>query len=127
MDLPIESDLIGLYPEIGKSGTFITSEQTISQVIGIFQGRGTITLSQAEAVALEKALGLKPGSLADGFRISKITGINEMDISYPVEGNQYFLGPGKGLPGGGPELKINPSMPTDNTSIVEQIIVEVTP
>ncbi len=28
---------------------------------------------------------------------------------------------------GGPELKINPSMPTDSTSIVEQIIVEVTP
>lgn len=26
----------------------------------------------------------------------------------PLEGNRFFLGPGKGLPNGGPELVIDP-------------------
>lgn len=115
------------FSEIGKSETYITSKPTISEVIGNFEGKGSITISQAEATALETSLGLRPGSLSEGFRISKIRGINEMDLHYPVKGNNLFLGPGKGLPGGGPEVTISPPLPIDSTFIVEQIIVEVLP
>jgi len=117
------------YPEIGRDGTYITNETAIREVIGEFGSRGTITISQTDAEALEIALGLKPESLFDGFRISKITDIDNMNLSYPVKGNDYFLGPGKGLPGGGPEIKISPSLPTDSSYVIviEQIVIEVVP
>ena len=115
------------YPTIGPRGTYITNESAIKNVIGEFEGSKVLQISQADANALEIALGLKPGTLVDGFKILKIVGIKDMNLSYPLDGNEYFLGPGKGLPGGGPELKIFPSLPTDSPFIVEQITVEVTP
>ncbi len=115
------------YSEIGRNGTYVTNETAIREIIGKFEGREIITISQADAEALAKALGLSPNTLTSGFRISKITGIRGMDISYPLEGNEYFLGPGRGLPGGGPEIKITPSLSIDSTSIVEQTIVQVKP
>ena len=59
------------------------------------------------------------------YSIEEIKGI--LSLTSSLEGNEYFLGPGKRLPDGGPELKIDPSLPTDSTSIIEQIIVEVAP
>jgi len=58
---------------------------------------------------------LKPRNsftMADGFRISRIANINSMNPAFPIDQvNPYFLGPGKGLPGGGPELALSPSLP----------------
>jgi hypothetical protein len=60
---------------------------------------------------LESALGLEPSSLANGFRISEVRGISGMNPRSPLTGNPYFQGPGKGLPGGGPEIVVDP-LPT---------------
>jgi hypothetical protein len=117
----------GKYPAIGPRGTYITNEAAIKNVIGEFQGGGTIKITETQAIHLAQALGLEPKALISGFRISKIVNIKDMGLSYPVGGSDYFLGPGKGLPGGGPELKIDPSLPMDSPYIVEQITVEVTP
>jgi len=117
-----------IYKEIGQNGTYITNEAAIKNIIGDFKGSGTITITEAQAVALAKALGLKNQyALVDGFRISRITGIRNMDLSYPLDGSTNFLGPGKGLPGGGTEMKITPSLPVGSPNITEQIIIEVTP
>jgi len=70
---------------------------------------------------------LKSGTLVDGFRISKISDLNGLDVSYPLDGNKLFLGPGKGLPGGGTEMVINPSVPMDSPHVVDQIIIHVYP
>ena len=104
------------------------NESAIKNIIGDFKGSGAITISELQAVELAKALGLKnPNALVDGFRISRIIGIGNMDLSYPLDGSSNFLGPGKGLPGGGTEMKITPSLPVDNPNIVEQIIIKVVP
>jgi hypothetical protein len=116
----------GKYSAIGRDGTYITNEAAIKNVIGEFQGRGTIKITEAQAIRLEQALGLEPKSLFDGFRISRIVNIRDLNPSYPVQSlSPLFLGPGKGLPGGGPELKLTPSIPMDSPYIIEQIIVEV--
>jgi hypothetical protein len=116
----------GKYSAIGRDGTYITNEAAIKSVIGEFQGRGTIKITEAQAIRLEQALGLEPKSLFDGFRISRIVNIRDLNPSYPVQSlSPLFLGPGKGLPGGGPELKLTPSIPMDSPYIIEQIIVEV--
>lgn len=115
------------YPTIGPRGTYITNESAIRNVIGEFEGKGIIRISRADAEALAMALGVEPTQFVGRLRISKITSLDNLDISYPLDGNEYFWGPGKGLPGGGPELKITPSLPIDSPYVVEQIIVEVTP
>jgi hypothetical protein len=118
----------GKHPEIGRSGTFITNEAAIERIIGDVDGSTTIKVTEAEAVELAKALGLTSTSLVDGFRISKISEISSMDLAFPTKSlSPLFLGPGKGLPGGGPELIISPSVPMDSPYIVEQIIIEVVP
>lgn len=61
---------------------------------------------------LEKSLGLEPGTLREGFRFTKVSRIGEMHPRNPLEGNRFFMGPGIGLPGGGPELVVD-SIPTE--------------
>jgi hypothetical protein len=48
--------------------------------------------------------------LNNGFRFSKITGINEMNLRFPEENfiNPNFKGLDQGLPNGDPELIIDP-------------------
>lgn len=60
---------------------------------------------------METDLGLVRGSLKDGFRTTRVDGISDRSPRSPLEGNKFFLGPGKGLPGGAPEMVIN-SIPT---------------
>lgn len=51
-----------------------------------------------------------------------------LDISYPVEGtNPLFLGPGRGLPGGGTEMIINPPVQMNSPNVVDQISIKVYP
>jgi len=92
---------------IGANGTFVTDRQALTDVLGDFS-LGSQKLSETQTSALETALGLEPKSLTSGFRITEVNGISDMSPRSPLEGNKYFLGPGKGLPGGGPEIVIDP-------------------
>ena len=56
---------------------------------------------------IESDMGLKPGSLGEGFNTRKIEGISGMSPRSPLEGNTYFLGPGQHLPEGAPEIVID--------------------
>ena len=113
------------YDRIGRAATSVTDKRAISDVLGEFEGRGNkITVTPQQAAKLEEALGLDPGSLANGFRLSKVADIAGRNPASPVVGNDYFLGPGSGLPGGGPELIIT-QLPTQIESGIEQIIVIV--
>lgn len=81
-----------------------------------------------EAATLEEALGLERGSLSEGFRISTVADIDAMQLVFPVDvKNPRFLGAGKGLPGGGTEIIMSPSLPVNSPFIIEQVIVEVVP
>ena len=50
---------------------------------------------------------MERGSLKDGFRITEIQNIQNLNPRIPTSGNKYFR-PGKGLPRGGPELVVDP-------------------
>lgn len=95
------------FDTIGKNGTFVTDRKAITDVLGDFK-LGSQKMSAAQTSALESALGLEPGSLVSGFRITEVRGISGMSPRSPLVGNPYFRGPGKGLPGGGPEMIVNP-------------------
>jgi len=95
------------YDYIGRNGTFITDKKAIQDAIGEFKP-GSYKLDAAKTAKLETALGLQKGSLADGFRITEVKGIRDKAPRSPLTGNEYFLGGGKGLPGGGPEMVIDP-------------------
>jgi len=107
------------YPFIGRSGTFVTDLQGLRDALGpVRPGRykitdtpGPRTISLATARRAERDLGLVPGSLSDEIRITRISGIGARSPRSPLEGNQFFLGPGKGLPNGAPEIVID-SIPT---------------
>jgi filamentous hemagglutinin len=99
------------YDTIGRGGTFVTDRQAIADVLAEDFKLGSQRLSAAQTSALETALGLEPGALAFGFRITEVRGISGMHPRSPLAGNQYFRGPGNGLPGGGPEMVID-SIPT---------------
>jgi hypothetical protein len=113
------------YPTIGRQATFVTDKKAIADALGSFEGKGSIiSVTLEQATKLENALGLQNGSLANGFRISRITGVVSRGPASPIGGNEFFLGPGKGLPGGGPELTIAPISTQGGTGIT-QIIVKV--
>jgi hypothetical protein len=103
--------------EKAVDGTFITDYRAIGEIlgpvrantkygVGFFSGEDTV--SYYKAYKLEKSLGLESGSLNDGFRFTRVPQIGDLAPRSPLEGNQFFMGPGKGLPGGGPELVIDP-------------------
>ena len=100
---PISWDV---YPYIGRETTFITDRKAITDVLGDFCEQMSVSIQ--EATRLETALGLKEGSLQNGFKIREIslTGMPPERIRVPERGNKHFLGKGKGLPGGGPELEL---------------------
>jgi hypothetical protein len=52
---------------------------------------------------------MTPKSLSEGIRITEINNLREMSPRSPLiyEGNKYFMGAGRGLPNGGPELIID--------------------
>jgi hypothetical protein len=124
-------DVFANYPgsTIGLKSTFITNEVAISDIIGDFHGTKAIYITFDQAEALENALGLQSGTLVkNGFRISKISNLGNLDLSYPLEGTPpLFLGPGQGLPGGGTEITINPPVSMDSPNVVDQITIMVYP
>ncbi|MCS3472905.1 putative Zn-binding protein involved in type VI secretion [Pseudomonas sp. JUb42] len=99
------------YPTIGRYGSYISDNKGVADVIGDFSGQSKITITSAKAAKLERAFGLEDGSLQGGFKIRQVDNIADRLPRSPMEGNQYFLGPGKHLPGGAPEMVVE-SLPT---------------
>jgi hypothetical protein len=114
------------YQALGPGNrTAVTDKRAITRAIGEFEGRGnTITVTRAQANALAEGLGIDAKSLWNGFRISKIEGIAQRTPASTWKGNEFFLGPGKGLPSGGPDLTIS-GIPTNGGPGIQQIIVIV--
>lgn len=109
------------YPSIGRGGTFVSDNKSVSDVIGNIDGKSSTTISPAKAAELEKSMGLQSGSLKKGFKLRKVENITGKMPRSPLEGNEYFLGPGKHLPGGAPEMVIE-SIPTKNTADVTTVL-----
>ena len=115
---PISWDV---YQYIGRETTFITDREAITDILGNICEQ--MSISTQEATRLETALGLKKGSLQKGFKIREIylTGMPPERIRVPERGNKHFLGKGKGLPGGGPELELQPRISTKDNAEVRTI------
>jgi RHS repeat-associated protein len=104
------------FSHLGRFGTFVTDKKAFTDVLGHAKpGRYTVgrkarrgQISAHQARQLEKQLGLEPGSLRQGFRVTRVEGIRDMAPRSPLEGNRFFRGPGDGLPGGGPEIVVDP-------------------
>lgn len=96
--------------------TFVTDKQG---ALKYFRGvqNSEVTISKSLAATIEKEMGLSPESLSDGFNIRRIDGISSMQPRSPLGGNDYFLGPGQHLPGGAPEVVIEPVSPTTQITI----------
>ncbi len=71
-------------------------------------------------------MGLQPGSMANGFKVRQVDGIRKMSPHSPLQGNEYFLGAGKHLPGGSPEMVINsiPTIDSVNVKTITTVIVK---
>ena len=115
---PISWDV---YQYIGRETTFITDRKAITDILGNLCEQMSVSIQ--EATRLETALGLKEGSLQNGFKIREIslTGMPPERIRVPEHGNKHFLGKGKGLPGGGPELELQPRVSTKDNAEVRTI------
>lgn len=110
----------GKHSTLGREGSFLTDYRAVGKVlgpvranqkfsVGLFSGKGQ--MSYFNAWRLERALGLERGSLMGGFRFTRVSGIQDMAPRSPLFGNDFFQGAGKGLPGGGPEIVVDP-LPT---------------
>jgi filamentous hemagglutinin len=113
------------YPTIGRSGTYITDQQAITDILGPLNSAGETVITAAQEAQLEAAMGLESGSLADGFKVRQVTGIADMTPRSPLKGNDYFQGPGQHLPGGGPEMVIDSIPTTDTTNVTTITTVRV--
>ena len=113
------------YRLIGANGTFVTPISSMESILGpINSVAKEITISRAQATALEYSLGLKPGSLEPSNVLSIVGDVATRAPRSPLSGNLLFQGPGQGLPGGGAELVID-SIPSAGSLGVRQIIVKV--
>jgi hypothetical protein len=113
---------------LGQRSTYITDKEAIADIIGEFEMGGTVRITRDQAMTLEMGLGLRIGKLWDGFRVSRISGISGMSPRVPTDGDpEFFLGPGAGLPGGGPELVVSPPISKYGGPNIVQILVEVIP
>jgi hypothetical protein len=69
------------------------------------------TYPQISKEHIEYQRGLKYRSLykGGGFRFSEVRNLSKRSVENPEGGNELFKGLNRGLPGGGPELVVNPS------------------
>src|SRR5690554_337982 len=109
------------YPMIGRNGTFVSDKQSITDALGNLSDSPQTTITKGQAQKIEKDFGLESGSLQQGFKIRKVDNLRDSYPRSPLEGNQYFLGPGQHLPNGAPELVIK-SIPTADNKAVQTII-----
>lgn len=114
------------HPTIGKKGTYVTDKEAIESAIGKIRiTGGHATISKQESAKVETALGLKPGTLSQGFKIREINGISSRDPRKPRDGNRYFQGHSNHLPGGGPEMVIKSIRTKDGDGVRTILQVEV--
>jgi hypothetical protein len=84
-----------------------------------------MVITPKQASDLERALGLPSGRISqEGGVISVVDDIAARAPRSPVSGNDLFLGGGKGLPGGGPEINVAP-INTAGGGGIRQIVVEI--
>ncbi len=102
------------YPAIGRDGTFISDKQGVMKYFPDAGNAQEITITRAKARVIERDMGLYKDSLLGGFKVRRISGIRDLEPRSPLGGNDYFKGPGQHLPGGAPEMVINPQSTTDN-------------
>lgn len=104
------------FPQIGKEATYLTDYRGISTVLGPVRANQEFNVglfnygnkvSFFKTRTLERNLGLDPGSLSSGFKFSRVTGISKSFPRSPLYGNEFFTR-GAGLPGGAPEIAIDP-------------------
>jgi len=115
---PISWDV---YPTIGRAGSFLTDYMGVFGYFEDVASASRTTISKVKAFLIEHDMGLVPGSLQEGFKIRKVAEINARSPRSPMEGNEYFLGPGQHLPGGAPELVVD-SIPTVDDSLVTTLL-----
>lgn len=115
------------YPSIGRNGTFLTDKQAVTDALGDISGKTHITLTRSEVARVETGSGLVPGSLQNGFNVRKVTGLSNGAPRSPLEGNQFFLGPGNHLPSGAPEMIVKSIPTTDNAFTTTLLEVKVVP
>ena len=109
------------YPTIGLDGTYISDQQGVMKYFEDITGKGETAVSSETATQIEQEMGLKPGSLQEGFKVRQVNGITDLAPQSPLTGNSFFLGPGNHLPGGAPEMVIN-SIPTTDSEAVQTIL-----
>jgi hypothetical protein len=98
--------------------------RAIESVVGPLSDATRMVINTGQAARLEAALGLPPGRLTNGGIISIIEDIAARNPRGVTSGNPLFLGVGKGLPGGGPELEIAP-ISTAGGGGIRQVILTV--
>jgi RHS repeat-associated protein len=112
------------YRIIGKGNrTFVTNVESFEKIIGPLKG-DRLTITSEKARELERELGLKKNSLESRNIISIVGDLASRAPGSPVQGNVKFIGGGKGLPGGGPELTIS-GINSAGGGDLRQIILEV--
>jgi YD repeat-containing protein len=106
------------YPTIGRNGTFVTDRAGVMKYFDdVPAGQTKVVISAERAAVIEADMGLVAGTLEDGFKLRQVTGVRDMMPNSPTVGNEHFLGAGRHLPGGAPEMVIN-SIPTvDNAAV----------
>ncbi len=113
------------YRTIGRGNrSFITDLKSIEDVVGPIRG-SRLKISKMKARRLEAALGLRPHYLERINVLSVVDDVPGRAPASPISGNDFFLGGGAGLPGGGPELTVR-GIPSAGGHGIRQIIVEVT-
>jgi len=113
------------YPTIGRNGTFVTDLEGLTDLLGPIPASGRLTVTAERASIMERAIGLEPGTLNQGFKIRRVEGVAARAPRSPLEGNRFFLGGGQHLPGGAPEVVVD-SIPTiDGNGIETVLTVEV--
>ncbi|WP_204923322.1 MULTISPECIES: hypothetical protein [Pseudomonas syringae group] len=108
------------YPTIGRTGTYITDREASFSIAGPLNIGGETIITRSHTTQLGQAMGLQPGSTANGFKVRQVYGITEMSPNSSFQGNEYFQGAGQPLPGGAPEMVIE-SIPTVDSAKVKTI------
>jgi len=108
------------------AGTALTDVRAFEDAIGRLSTGNRMVISPQQAAALERSLGLPTGRLRQGGVISVVDDVATRAPRSPIGGNDLFLGGGRGLPGGGPEINVAP-INTSGGGGIRQIILEVQP
>jgi hypothetical protein len=104
---PVDNIFNPAYTTIGRNGrTYVTDLQAIEDVIGNFRNVGSevIEITPAQLQQLKQVVGRE---LASQNVISIVDDIASRAPGAPMTGNAQFIGAGKGLPSGAPELTID--------------------